>query len=151
MTPLPDKTHTKSQTNQGIFDLLTGELVKVPEIAFAYVYGSVLDLESVHDVDVGLYLDDSQLPQWSDIPDRLIATVELPVDGCILNSAFVSLLFHVFRGCLLFSRNEALLTNLLKNVPRQYLDIATILRRPRRKPFPYDSQSRLGQVPLCRN
>ena len=111
----------------------------MPEIAFAYVYGSVLDSESVHDVDVGLYLDDSQLSRRSDIPDtltdHLTAVVELPVDVRILNSAPGSFLFHIFRGCLLFSRNEALLTNLLENVPWQYLDIASILRQATKEAF----------------
>ncbi len=111
----------------------------MPEIAFAYVYGLFLDSESVHDVDVSLYLDDSQLPQRSEIPDtltdRVTSAVELPVDVRILNSAPVSFLFHVFRGCLLLSRNEALLTNLLENVPWQYLDIASILRQATKEAF----------------
>ena len=124
---------------QRVCDLLTGEVVKVPAIIFAYVYGSILDSTSVHDVDVGLYLDDSQLSRQSEIldtlTDRVVAAIALPVDVRILNAAPVSFLFHVFRGCLLLSRDEGLLTDFLENVPRQYLDIAPLLRQATKEAF----------------
>lgn len=126
-------------TRQRVFDLLTGEVVKVPEIIFAYVYGSILDSTSVHDVDVGLYLDDSELSRQAEIldtlTDRVVAAVALPVDVRLLNAAPVSFLFHVFRGRLLLSRDEELLTDLLENVPRQYLDIAPLLRQATKEAF----------------
>lgn len=126
-------------TRQRIFDRLAGELAKVPEIVFAYIYGSVLDSELIHDVDVGLYLDDAQLPRRSEIlstvSDRLSTAIELPVDVRILNSAPVSFLFHVFQGHLLLSRDEELLTNLLEEVPRRYLDIAPLLRQATKEAF----------------
>ena len=124
---------------QRVFDLLTGEVVKVPEIIFAYVYGSILDSESVHDVDVGLYLDDSHLSRQAEIrdtlTDRVVAAIALPVDVRILNAAPGSFLFHVFRGRLLLSRDEKFLTDLLENVPRQYLDIAPFLRQATKEAF----------------
>ncbi len=126
-------------TRQSLFGRLAGELVKAPEIVFAYVYGSVLDSELIHDVDVGLYLDDLELPRRSEVlgalGDRLSVAIELPVDMRILNAAPVSFLFHVFRGHLLFSRDEELLTNLLEEVPRQYLDIAPLLRQAAKEAF----------------
>ena len=129
----------KQNTRQRIFDRLAGELAKTPEIVFAYVYGSVLDSELVHDVDVGLYLDDSQLPRRSEVlgslSDRLSAAIELPVDVRMLNEAPVSFLFHVLRGHLLLSRDEELLTNLLEEVPRRYLDIAPLLRQATKEAF----------------
>lgn len=92
-----------------------------------------MDSEWVHDVDVGLYLDDSQLPRRSELScalaDRLSNVIQIPVDVRILNNAPISFLFHVLRGHLLFSRNEERLTDLLEEVPRRYLDIAPLLRR----------------------
>ena len=126
-------------TRQSIFDCLAGELARTPEIVFAYVYGSVLDSELVHDVDVGLYLDGSHLPRRSEIlgtlSHRLSAAIELPVDVRLLNAAPVSFLFHVFQGHLLLSRDEELLTNLLEDVPRRYLDIAPLLRQATKEAF----------------
>lgn len=126
-------------TRQSIFDRLAGELAGTPEIVFAYVYGSILDSESVHDVDVGLYLDEPELPRRSEIlgplSDRLSAVIELNVDVRLLNVAPVSFLFHVFQGHLLLSRDEELLTNLLEEVPRQYLDIAPLLRQATKEAF----------------
>lgn len=126
-------------TRQSIVDRLAGELAKAPEIVFAYVYGSVLDSELIHDVDVGLYVDDLHLPRRSEVlgtlSNRLSAAVELPVDVRLLNAAPVSFLFHVLRGRLLLSRDEEFLTNLLEDVPRRYLDIAPLLRQATKEAF----------------
>lgn len=126
-------------TRQSLVERLAGEVAKAPEIVFAYVYGSVLDSALVHDVDVGLYLDDSHLPRRSEIlgalSHRLSAAIELPVDVRLLNAAPVSFLFHVLRGRLLLSRDEELLTNLLEEIPRRYLDIAPLLRQATKEAF----------------
>lgn len=127
------------KTRQLIFDRLAFELAKEPGIIFAYVYGSVLDSELIHDVDVGLYLDDSQLARRSEISgelaNRLSAALEVPVDVRILNAAPVSFLYHVMRGHLLFSHDEKLLTDLLEEIPRRYLDMAPLLRQYTKEAF----------------
>lgn len=68
----------------------------------------MLDSTSVDDVDVGLYLDDSQLSRQSEIldtlTDRVVAAVALPVDVRILNAAPGSFLFHVV--LMLFTKRE---------------------------------------------
>ena len=129
----------KQTARQLVFDRLACELAKEEGIIFAYVFGSALDSESFHDVDVGLYLDDSQLSQRSEITsglaDRLSGTIGLPVDIRILNSAPVFFLYHVFRGRLILSRDENLLTNLLEEIPRLYLDIAPLLRQSTKDAF----------------
>jgi len=122
-----------------IFNRLASELAEEPGIRFAYVYGSVLGSESIHDVDVGLYLDDSQLTRRSEISgalaDRLSVAVEMPVDVRILNAAPITFLYHVFRGHLLFSCDEELLADLLEEVPRLYLDMAPLLRQSTKDAF----------------
>lgn len=122
-----------------MFDRLAGELAMAPEIVFAYVYGSALNSELVHDIDVGLYLDDSQWPRRSEIlgalSERLSAAIGLSVDARLLNAAPATFLFHVFQGHLLLSRDEDLLTNLLEEVPRRYLDMAPLLRQATKEAF----------------
>jgi predicted nucleotidyltransferase len=108
-------------------------------VVFAYLYGSVLDRDMVHDVDIGIFLpeplsNDSHV-QASAIAARLRAVVELPMDVRVLNGAPTSFLFHVFRGRLLLSRDEALLTALLEDVGRRYLDIELLLRRSTKDAF----------------
>ncbi len=131
--------HLDQTTRQIIFDRLALELAKEPGIVFAYVYGSAVDSEWVHDVDVGLYLDDSQLPRRFEfscaLADRLSDAIEIPVDVRILNAAPVSFLFHVLCGQLLFSRDEEQLTDLLEEIPRRYLDIAPLLRQYTKEAF----------------
>ncbi len=93
----------------------------------------------IHDVDVGLYLYDSHLTRRSEISgalaDRLSAAIELPMDIRILNTAPVSFLYHVLRGHLLFSHDEKLLTDLLEEIPRRYLDMAPLLRQYTKEAF----------------
>lgn len=50
------------ETRESLVRRLTDELEKELTIRFAYLYGSVLDSDTVHDVDVGLYLHESEAP-----------------------------------------------------------------------------------------
>jgi len=65
-------------------------------VRFAYLYGSVLGSDRVHDVDVGLFLDDTAVPRQATIANNLSATltakVRLPVDVRVLNEAPLSFL-----------------------------------------------------------
>ncbi|WHZ21422.1 MAG: hypothetical protein OJF47_000534 [Nitrospira sp.] len=118
---------------------LRAALSDVPEIAFAYLYGSVLDSDLVHDVDVGIQLQSSKSPQAvaleAGLTTRLSAAINIPVDVRILNHAPLPFLFHVLRGQLLCCRDEALLQSLLEEVPRRYLDIAPLLRAAAKDAF----------------
>lgn len=118
---------------------ITEALCGHPGIAFAYLYGSVLDSERVHDVDIGLYLEDDKIGEAHNliehIASRLTAELHMPVDIRVLNDAPLTFLYHVFRGELLFSRNDELLTAMLEEVPRRYLDLAPLLRQATKDAF----------------
>lgn len=118
---------------------LADELEKEPAVGFAYLYGSLLDSETVHDVDVGLYLleptAESGVRLAAELPDRLTAIVELPVDARILNAAPLSFLYHVLRGRLLVCHDEDLLTAIIEDVARRYLDLAPLLRQGTKDAF----------------
>lgn len=118
---------------------LRAALSDMPEITFAYLYGSVLDRDRIHDVDVGIQLQSSESPQAmdlaADLAPRLRAAIGIPVDVRILNRAPLSFLFHVLRGQRLCCRDEALLQSLLEEVPRRYLDIAPLLRAAAKDAF----------------
>lgn len=115
------------------------ELEGASGLRFAYVYGSVLEFDRVHDVDVGIFLDETVVVQQMAIVDtltvRLTAAVGLPVDVRVLNEAPLSFLYHVLRGRLLLCRDETFWTDLLEEVPRRYLDLAPFLRNNTKDAF----------------
>ena len=110
---------------------LTAELEKESAVAFAYLHGSLLDSEAVHDVDVGLYLRESDAERGSAVASalsaQLTAVAGLPVDVRVLNEAPLSFVYHVLRGRLLVCHDENLLTSKLEDVARRYLDLAPLL------------------------
>ncbi len=118
---------------------LREQLQREPGVRFAYLYGSVLESDRVHDVDVGLFLDDRAVPQKAAIVDgvstKLTAAVGLPVDVRVLNGAPLSFLYHVLRGQLLLCQDEAFLTDMIEDVARRYLDLAPFLRSSTKDAF----------------
>ena len=106
---------------------------------FAYLYGSVLESDRVHDVDVGLFLDDAVSPQQATIANSLSAilsaAVGLPIDVRVLDDAPLSFLYDVLRGQLLLCRDETFLTDMIEDVARRYLDIAPLLRSSTKDAF----------------
>ncbi|MDO9120070.1 MAG: nucleotidyltransferase domain-containing protein [Nitrospira sp.] len=110
---------------------LTAELEKESAVAFAYLHGSLLDSDTVHDVDVGLYLCESDAERGAAVASvlsaRLTAMAGLPVDVRVLNEAPLSFVYHVLRGRLLVCRDEDLLTSKLEDIARRYLDLAPLL------------------------
>ena len=115
------------------------ELEGVSGLRFAYVYGSVLESDRVHDVDVGMFLDDPMVAQQMNMMDALSVTlsaaVGFPVDIRVLNEAPLPFLYHVLRGRLLLCRDETFLTDMLEDVARRYLDLAPFLRNGTKDAF----------------
>jgi len=118
---------------------LAEELEKEPAIKFGYLYGSVPDSDTVHDVDVGLYLRESEaatsVATAVDLSNHLTAIVGMPVDVRVLNEAPLSFVYHVLRGQLLVCRDEDFLTEMLEDVARRYLDLAPLLSQGTRDAF----------------
>lgn len=127
------------QTREALARRLAEELEKEPEIRFAYLYGSVLDSETVHDVDVGLFLRESEAETSAatvvNLSNRFTAIVGMPVDVRVLNEAPLSFVYHVLRGRLLVCRDEGFLTQMLEDVARRYLDLAPLLRQGTKDAF----------------
>ena len=132
--------HTiRPEQREDVLAKLRVELVKVSGLRFAYVYGSVLESDRVHDVDVGMFLDDLMVAQQMDMMDALSVTlsaaVGFPVDIRVLNEAPLPFLYHVLRGRLLLCRDETFLTDMLEDVARRYLDLAPFLRNGTKEAF----------------
>ena len=127
------------QDRQRITDLLAAKLMAEPTVAFAYVFGSFLDMIPVHDVDVGIALHPFDTKRETEsvasLARRLTDATGLPVDVRVLNQAPMTFLYHVVRGHLLVSKNDDLLTSTLENVSRRYLDIAPFLLQATKEAF----------------
>lgn len=120
-------------------DQLAAELAAEPLVAFAYLYGSFAESRAFHDVDVGVYL---RAPEPSGgapfsvvLAHRLSCCLKLPVDVRILNAAPTSFLYHALRGQLLVNHDDDLLTEIMEDTVRRYLDMAPLLRRSAKEAF----------------
>ncbi|MDF0674741.1 MAG: nucleotidyltransferase domain-containing protein [Nitrospira sp.] len=120
------------EKREDLFARLRVELEREPDVRFAYLYGSLLESDRIHDVDVGIFLEDAAVTQKAGVTDtlsaKLTATFGLPVDVRVINDAPLSFLYHVLRGHLLLCRDEAFLTDMMEDVARRYLDLAPLLR-----------------------
>ncbi|HKN85431.1 MAG TPA: nucleotidyltransferase domain-containing protein [Nitrospiraceae bacterium] len=110
-----------------------------PNIAFAYLYGSFVEADAFHDVDIGVYVsrhDPGQDPLYVlDLIQPLAGLVPFPIDVRILNDAPVSFLYHVLKGRPIHIQDDEVLTNLMEQTVRQYLDMAPLLRQSAREAF----------------
>jgi uncharacterized protein len=121
----------------GIVDELTNELASHRDIVFAYLYGSFAECEPFHDLDVGVYLRDtrSSMVLSSTIAHRLSVRLKIPVDIRILNDAPVTFLYHVMKGQVILTRDDDLLSTIMENTVRRYLDIAPLLLKSTKEAF----------------
>lgn len=66
---------------------------------------------------------------------RLSSGLQIPVEVSVLNGAPTSFVFHVLRGELLISNNDELLSTLIEETARRYLDISPLRRRATKEAF----------------
>ena len=118
---------------------LAVELASDRRVAFAHLYGSFVESEPFHDIDVGVYLENVQADRLTaaalDLAQRLSDKARIPVDVRVLNVAPVSFLYHVLRGQLVFCRDDAVLTEVMERTVSRYLDIAPLVRRGAQEGF----------------
>ena len=107
--------------------VLRAELERHPEIAFAYLFGSVLDTIGFRDVDVAIWTTSESSPAIDlELAGRLAERTGLPVDVRRVNDAPGSFVFHVLRGRLLVVNDEPLLADVIERTAREYHDLAPL-------------------------
>jgi predicted nucleotidyltransferase len=120
-------------------DQVAAILAAEPLVAFAYLYGSFAESQPFHDIDVGVYLSGPDpghaMPFSVVLAQRLSERLKLPVDVRILNGAPASFLHHVLRGKFLVSHDDDLLSDIMEDTIRRYLDMAPLLRRSAKEAF----------------
>jgi predicted nucleotidyltransferase len=106
------------------------------EIDFAFLYGSFTSEQFFRDIDVAVFLRESETASLrsSTYESRLSLEIEeamswrFPVEARVLNGAPLPFCFQVIRGELIFCRKDELLTQFMVSVARSYLDIAPLRR-----------------------
>ncbi len=98
--------HMNREERDRIEQCLATELERDRSVVFAYLYGSFVEAQPFHDIDVGVYLENVRADRLSatglDLVQRLSDRVGVPVVVRILNVAPVSFGYHVLRGQLVF-------------------------------------------------
>ncbi len=116
-----------------ILPLIRDALEGVPEVVFAYLFGSVAKgrPREGSDVDVGVFLDPSRLDSPADRARRALdleASMERalghPVQVVPLNDAAPELVQNALRGRLAFSRDEGARVRFYVEHCRRYFDMA---------------------------
>jgi predicted nucleotidyltransferase len=113
--------------------LLQSILRSKEEIVFAYVYGSFIEGEAFHDIDVGIFLSEippeNYLPYGLSLSQLLSSKLQIPVDVRILNLAPASFRYHVIRGKLIFERDEEVSAQVIEKTVQRYLDLKPFIYR----------------------
>ncbi|MBI4584897.1 MAG: nucleotidyltransferase domain-containing protein [Planctomycetes bacterium] len=106
--------------------ILREELNRQPEIVFAYAHGSFVKEEKFRDLDVGIYLHETQgIFYESDLSYRLTRRLGVEVEVREIQEAPLAFQMAVLRdGKLLFSRDEELRTDFIERVSKRYPEYA---------------------------
>ena len=111
------------------------------EIIFAYIFGSIVEKEYFHDIDVAVYLSDNfnkddlmKFPYGyeSGLISQLNILVREEIDFIVMNNAELSIQKRIIdNGVLLFSKNERRRIYYENYIRKMYIDTAH-LRKIRR-------------------
>ena len=127
----PKIYHLHSEERERLISRITGILKNRGEVAFAYIFGSFVEGEPFHDVDVGLYLSKTPQERFNEssliLSQNLSRELEIPVDVRILNLAPLSFLYHVIRGKLIFEKDEEIRVRVVEQTIQRYLDLKPII------------------------
>jgi predicted nucleotidyltransferase len=138
-TASPQSYQTYNIDRLKLVGTIVSQLEKEHNLAFAYLYGSAVEQQSVHDIDIGLYYESTDSLPTSDqmltLAHQLSSALHIPVDVRILNHAPLSFLFHTLHGQLLTCQHPDLHATILEQTAREYLDIAPFLRQSTKDAF----------------
>ena len=106
-----------------------------PRIVFAFLYGSFIDGPAFRDIDVAVFVLNSETASFWDVELHLARRIEgalprpLVADVRLINEAPLAFRFNVMRGELLFSRDDEMLAEFMVSTARRYLDFVVLRDR----------------------
>lgn len=98
------------------------------EIIFAYIYGSFLESNAYHDIDIGIYIDEKKVRVEDTFDYTLNIFAELsyyfgfPIDMKVINYGPLGFQKNVIRGKLLFSKDERLREEWVEEISLKYME-----------------------------
>ena len=123
--------HMESEERRRLLRRLRRLLEGVEGIVFAYAHGSFVELDTFRDVDIALWVEDSEeaFNYAVDLSAKLEAEVGVPVDVHVLNDAPLPFKRHVFtKGVLLLSIDDGFRLRMLDETLRRYFDLTELNR-----------------------
>jgi len=102
------------------------------EIVFAMIYGSALEGESYRDLDIGLFVDRSQVPSLEDfdfvcsILEELESPVTMPIDMHVINDAPLGFRYNVSHGVPMVIHDKEAYYHFLERTWDEYHDFAPV-------------------------
>ena len=114
-----------------IFKNIRRRLEVDKDILFAYLHGSFLRRKYFRDIDIAIWIEESDKAFYYTVKFsvKLTSILKFPVDIQVLNNAPLSFKYYVFmNGRLIFSRDEDLRTRIIDKVVREYIDFKYFLK-----------------------
>jgi len=102
------------------------------DIRFAYVFGSFLDEEHFRDIDLGIYIDETNAITKDKFYDIELSTkieeiVRFPVDIIVLNRAPAAIVYNASKGMLIKNTDDDLRVDFIILSWNKYWDYKHIL------------------------
>lgn len=122
-----------------IKSLLKTLLEAEEKVCFSYLYGSFIDDVPVHDIDIGLHVNDISEDEVTfytiDLGEKLTQDIGITVDVKVINFAPIPFQYSVMRGALLTEQDPDIYAARFEYVVGRYLDMKPLLIKTAKEAF----------------
>ena len=103
------------------------------EIIFAYIFGSFIEEENFHDIDVAIYINENKTSSKStfyeiELSNQIENITSIPIDIIRLNSALDAIVYRASKGLLIKNTNDNLRVNYITTCWKKYWDYQKIIQ-----------------------
>ena len=122
-------------------------LKRLPELIFAYAYGSFVGSGPFRDLDIALFVEKGRLPERIHAYEARLEKVlqrglqaSFPIEVRVVDDAGIPFLFSVIQGRLLVDNDPEYRIERVTEIIARYLDIEPLLRHHAREAFSGEAQ-----------
>jgi len=103
------------------------------EIIFAYIFGSFIEEENFHDIDIAIYINENKTSSKStfyeiELSNQIENITSIPIDIIRLNSALDAIVYRASKGLLIKNSNDNLRVNYITTCWKKYWDYQKIIQ-----------------------
>jgi hypothetical protein len=123
------------EVKTGLLEKLTTCLSHRPEILFAILYGSAAEGESFRDLDIGVWVNRTEVPAAAELAyslalaDEIEQVIRYPVDVRVINDAPLGFRYNVSRGAALVINQAEMFYTFLERTWDEYFDFQPVARQ----------------------